>query len=168
MESLSGKCPSCERFIGPADACPYCGTDSAKSPLLRGLRWAALLLAVLGVLFLYLMSVRRELPRVRIGDLAPAMNFARVRVAGTVERDPYVARVGGRADYLSFMLTDGSGSLRVAAYRDKAREIVDGGRVPARGSAVEVSGYVQVRSDGSYRLTIEEAHHLRTAEGDRP
>lgn len=64
-------CPSCERFIGPVDACPYCGADSVRSPAMRFLRRGTLALGMAGLFFLYLHARGRQPPGVRIGDITP-------------------------------------------------------------------------------------------------
>jgi hypothetical protein len=156
-------CPSCERFIGPADLCPYCGAESARNPLFRLLRLAALALAVLGLAFLYLMSVHKDTPRIAIGDISPFMNFASVRVKGAVERTPYTSRRDGKVDYIFFTLDDGSGQLRVAAERRVARELADRGLIPAAGERVEVSGSLGVSADGAPRLRLRRIEDLKIA-----
>ena len=155
-------CPSCERFIGPADVCPYCDADSARSPLLRRLRLAALALAVLGVAFLYRMSAYRELPLTRLGTLSAAMNFAAVRVRGEAVYPPYVGESSGRVDYVSILLDDGSGRARVSASDAVARELVEGGRLPQKGEAAELTARVRTRRDGEVGLRLQAAGHLRT------
>lgn len=154
-------CPSCERFIGPADICPYCNTDSAKKPVLRILRYAALLLGVVGLAFLYLMVTHRDLPVIKVGEITPMMNFAYVRVAGTVERDAYVVRKKGKVDYLSFSVDDGSGQLRVVAYRDVARALAEKGLVPERGTSVDVAGSLNVSAHGRIKLFLQDIGQLR-------
>jgi hypothetical protein len=147
-------CPSCERFIGPADECPYCNADSARAPALRVLRYAALALAVPGLFFLYLMARGTDVPLVRIGDVNPLMNFAYVRVAGAVERDAYVGKDGDTVDYVSFLVSDGTGKLRVAAYDDVARGLARESRLPRAGDRVESAGSLSVAADGRTRLRL--------------
>ena len=101
---------------------------------------AALLLAVIGLVFLYLMSARTEVPVILVSDITPMMNFAHVRVTGTVERAAYVSRHEGEIDYLSFSVDDGSGRLRIAAYGHVAQTLAESGRVPKRGAAVARGG----------------------------
>jgi hypothetical protein len=156
-------CPSCERFIGSADLCPYCGADSARPAAFRVFRLAALFLAILGLAFLCLASARRENPRVAIGDISPFMNFARVRVAGTVEKAPYAPRRDGKLDYLAFTLDDGSGRLRVTAERRVAQELEDRGLIPAAGASAEVSGSLSVSADGDPGLRLRRCEDLKIA-----
>lgn len=154
-------CPSCERFIGPADRCPYCGADAGRSGSLRVLRYAALALAVAGLAFLILMTGGRDLPVVRVADITPLMNFAYVRIRGTVPRKAYVSRSGGKVEYLSFAVDDGSGQLRVKAYGQVARRLVESGTAPGRDASVDVSGNLGVSGDGKISLRLQAIEQLR-------
>jgi hypothetical protein len=147
-------CPSCERYIGPADACPYCGTDSARNPALRWLRYGALALAVFGLLFLGLMSAGRKPDAVRAAEITPMMNFAFVRVVGVVEREAHVGSDEGEVDYVSFVLNDGTGRVRVAAYDSVARDLVTRKLLPAPGSRVEAIGSLAVSARQMPRLRV--------------
>jgi len=149
-------CPSCERFIGPADTCPYCDADSAKRPVLRVLRYSALLLGMTGLAFLYLAVTHKELPVIRVGNITPMMNFAYVRVKGTVEKDAYIAKEKGEVQCLSFSLDDGSGQLRVAAYGNVARCLVEKDMVPKGGTLVYVAGSLNVSANGRVKLIMRE------------
>jgi len=154
-------CPVCERFIGPQDECPYCGEDSAKSGLLKGLRHASLILAFLGLALLYFAAAHREIPATQIADITPMMNFAHVRVAGKVGRKPYISKRHGKVDYLSFLVEDRTGELRVAAYRDVARELVGSGRVPEKDTWVDVAGTLSVSANGQTKLRLYTVDQLR-------
>lgn len=153
-------CPSCERFIGPALTCPYCEMDSAGSATLRSLRLGAMVLAVVGLGFLYLMATRTEIPIIRVDSLTPMMNFAQIRIVGEVERDAYIARENGEVDYLSFSVNDGSGRLRVAAYDDVARAIVEKGIAPKKGMRVDVAGSVSIPAGRKQKLRMQTVEQL--------
>ena len=159
-------CPSCERFIGPADVCPYCGANSAKPPLLRLLRYAALALALIGLFFLYLMARHRNMPVVKAGEISPMMNFATVRVVGKLARKPYTAYEDGQVDYLSFLVDDGSGKVRVQAYGDVARLLVASNLLPRVGTMVDVTGSIKVSAGKAPRLRLLSSSQVRV--GDEP
>ena len=153
-------CPSCERYIGPVGRCPYCGSDANRPRAMRALRAAALTLAGVGLLFLYLMVTHREVPLVKIGNITPVMNYATVRVAGTVARTPYISRRDGKIDYLSFQLDDRTGSVRVSAEGETADALHSDGRTPGRGQHLEITGRLNVRADGRCRLRIQIPEHV--------
>lgn len=153
----SAFCPSCERFIGPADTCPYCDADSARGSVHRMLRLAALVLGIGGLAFLYFAAVSRELPVIEIADITPMMNFAHVRISGTVERAAFVGRRDDKVDYISFTIDDGTGRIPVAAYKDVAEIMAIRKVIPKKGADVDVSGTLSVSANGVMRLRLQSA-----------
>jgi hypothetical protein len=153
-------CPSCERFIGAADECPYCYCESARNPVLRVLRMLALFLGIVGLGLLLLMSARRELPVVCAGDVTPMMNFAYVRMCGRVERDSFVRKEDGEVEYISFSLRDETGRIRVRAYDAAAKAIAGQGLIPEKGWGVDVIGVLDVSASGGMKLIVRDAGHF--------
>ena len=162
-------CPSCERFLGPAAVCPYCDADAAVTPAVRHLKYAAVLLGIVGLGLLYLAASRKPMSAVRVADITPTMNFAYVRIAGAVVRDAYVSKDDGETDYLSFLVDDGSGRIRIAAYGSVARALVGGDRVPQRGDQASAAGTLSVDADGTARLRVQSSRQVSiTRQGDIP
>jgi len=159
--TAAGNCPSCRRFIGPVAVCPYCGGEAEENRLLKTLRYAALFLGTVGLVLLYLMVMDRGESCVRIGSITPMMNFARVRVEGNITGRPYITPRDGHATYVSFVMNDGSGDLRVKAYRDIARALCDQGLVPQDGAVVSVDGQIRVAAGKMPSLVLNSAKHLR-------
>lgn len=155
--SRDAYCPSCERFIGPADACPYCDAESAQPRAMRWLRWGAVILGVAGVAVLLLTARYRETPQVELGGVKRTMQFARVRMAGTVERNAFVGEKNGQVDYISFTLADGTQSVRVAAYDEVAVALVRARQVPKAGERVRAEGSLVTGRDGRLRLRLDDA-----------
>lgn len=93
-----------------------------------------------------LVMAARAVPRTltTIDRIQPAMNYAYVRVAGAVVAHP--ARTTDD-DFLSFIVADASGQIRVSAYRQAARALAAQGHVPAPGDHVELDGTLRVRDD---------------------
>ncbi len=147
-------CPDCGRYIGPASRCPYCDGIASATVVRRRMKIAALTLVVAGLLFLYMMAVNREIKLVVINDITPMMNYAPVRIAGKVVRQPYVSKNDGVVNYLSFLVDDGTGSLRVSAQGDVAGKIINADKLPHKGDSIEVSGRLSVKGDGSRKLRI--------------
>ncbi len=137
-------CPSCGRFVGPYEACPYCGAAQTGRTPVRLIKVAALVLALGGLALLWLLATQTRVPRVEIGQVNSTMNMAYVRVEGLVNRSPSYDPEG---DYLSFWVADDTGEVMVSVYRNETRELVRGGRVPQLGDWVEVKGTLRVRED---------------------
>jgi hypothetical protein len=121
----------------------------------------ALLLAVAGLGLLLVMSAHRELPVVNVGDVTPMMNFAYVRVCGTVERNAYVGNEDGEVGYVSFSLKDKTGRITVRAYETAAKAIAEQGLIPQKGWRVDVAGVLDVSAGRGPRLVVRDVGRLR-------
>ena len=158
-------CPSCDRFIGPASACPYCGTPGYRRELLRTLRGAALALALAGLAGLLAWARGTDTPLVTVREIGPTYHFARVRLAGTITATPRSGKTRYGTDYVAFTLDDGTGRIRVVAYDTPARELIEDRAIPAAGAHVTVAGSLDVSHAEPPQLRIQSAGQLR-AEGE--
>jgi DNA/RNA endonuclease YhcR with UshA esterase domain len=128
-----------------------------KRPLrVRVLQYASLVLAVAGLVLLYLFSVNREIPLVRVSEVTPTMNFAYVRMAGEVTRDTYVFQSGG----MVFDMKDGSGEITVMGGRAQAQALEAAGKLPRRGDRIEVTGSLSVNAGQETKLRIQSTDQL--------
>jgi len=150
----SSLCPVCERYIGPLGRCPYCDFEGRKKSAFHRLRWISVILSVLGLGFLWISAVCSEIPLIKVRDITPMTNFARVRVRGAVKENlkTYYSK-DGEVDYARFSVDDGSGVLTVCAYRDTAREISQISF--EKGDMLEVTGSISARGDGRVWLIIQ-------------
>jgi DNA/RNA endonuclease YhcR with UshA esterase domain len=155
-------CPSCGRYAGPYEACPYCGARLAGRVPVRLVKIAAILLATVGLVLLWFAATRTEVDLIQIGQAGATMNMAYVRLEGRCTREP---AYDSESDYLSFWLEDSTGEIRVSAYRAETRQLIEQGRVPALGDVVEVAGTLRVRED-FYALTVNVPEQLRITRAD--
>ncbi len=111
------------------------------------MRIAAVVLMVAGLAGLYGAARRQETPRVRIADIQPTMNFALVRVAGTVSGDSRVFKEADRVRSVRFTLAEGSDELAVVAHPPLAEQMVAENRLPRLGDTVDLTGTLTVTED---------------------
>ncbi len=137
-------CPSCGRYVGPYEACPHCGARLNGRTAVRAVKVAAVTLATLGLVALWSIAMRTEVPLIQIGQAGATMNMAYVRLQGRCIRAPTYDPQGG---YLGFWIADATGEIHVSAYRAEAHKIIARGSVPALGDQVEVAGTLRVRED---------------------
>jgi len=154
--SPSAHCPSCGRFVGPQQVCPYCGASVSQRLSLRFFRYGAVILALVGLALLWVAARSTEIPVTQIQDIGSTMNWAYVRLQGTVTRPP---SYDAQSEYLKFWLYDGSGEIMVAAYRNESRALIELGLVPAMGDRVTVEGTLKVKEDFQ-SLTLNVPAHM--------
>jgi DNA/RNA endonuclease YhcR with UshA esterase domain len=156
------QCPSCGRYAGPYEACPYCGAHLARRMPVRVVKIAAILLATAGLVALWFAATRAQVPRIQIAQAGATMNMAYVRLEGRCTRAP---SYDPESDYLSFWIEDDTGEIRVSAYRAETRQIIDQRLVPALGDVVDVAGTLRVRED-FFALTINVPDQLQVTRSD--
>ncbi|HSQ39792.1 MAG TPA: hypothetical protein VLM78_06500, partial [Anaerolineales bacterium] len=123
---------------------------------MRAVKIAALLLATLGLLALWWMARRMDIPTVSAADALGTMNMAYVRIEGRISRSLSYDPTSG---YLAFWLDDGTGEVRVSSYRDVTQALLAAGIIPALGDEVAVAGTLRIRED-YVALTLNAAEHL--------
>jgi DNA/RNA endonuclease YhcR with UshA esterase domain len=150
-------CPSCGRYVGPYEACPYCGARLSGRLAIRLVKASAILLVSLGLPILWLAATRAEIPSIAIDQANATTNMAYVRVSGWVVREPTYYE---DSNYLSFTLCDEDGEeIRVGAYHNETAALRSARRIPALGDWVTVAGTLRVRED-SVSLTLNVPEHL--------
>ncbi|MBU1694843.1 MAG: hypothetical protein KJ726_05365 [Verrucomicrobia bacterium] len=161
-------CANCGQFVGALTRCPRCGARVEKRMSVRLFRYAALALGTIGLGLLYLMAIHRELPVVRIGDIKPTMNFAYVRVIGTVAGDPRIFKEAGKVRSLRFTVDDGTGEISVTAYRAQAAALVEQRKIPSSGDHVEVAGSLSMTADDDVIMRLQVPEHLTLTRAEVP
>lgn len=158
-------CPSCGRYVGPRDACPYCAARISGRMPIRAVKLAAIAFATLGLAVLWCVAAQTDVPLVSIGRIGAGMNLAYVRVAG---RCTDVSSYDPQTGFLSFWLADDTGELYVSSYRPETEALMAEGRVPALGDRVALAGTLRVREDfRSLTLNAPEELVITRAEPER-
>jgi hypothetical protein len=127
------------------------------------MKLCSILLATAGVALLYAMVADRPIPLIQIGSITPMMNFARVRVSGTVTGRAYVSPARGQAEYVSFVMNDDTGNVRIKAWRDVARMLISRKLLPGAGASVIAEGQLRVTAGQMPSLLLSSAGHLESA-----
>ena len=139
-------CPSCGRFVGAATTCPYCKAKVSKRMSLTATRWAAVLLATIGLFLLYLMAKNREIPVVQLGKIEPTWNFGLIRVEGTVATD---ARPFKSGRGMSFNVDDGTGRMVVFTTERQMEALKEMNLVPKAGDRIAFDAQLNISDDKS-------------------
>lgn len=160
QQSSDIKCASCGRFVGALTRCPHCGARVNKRLSVRATRYAAVFLSVVGLMLLYWMAVSQKIPTITIGEITPTMNFAYVRIDGTVSGETRIFKENGLVRSMRFDLHDGTGEIPVTAYQAQARELVEKGLIPRSGDHISVAGSLSVAADDRILLRIQVADQV--------
>jgi hypothetical protein len=149
-------CPSCKRFVGPLEECPFCGADVPKKRSTIYLKYGALVIAVVGTLLLIPFAVYTETPLVKVKDIQPTFNNAVIKVKGGVPDTPsYYDNPTGKSFY--FSVDDGTGIMPVKIYDDVVKDMLAKNTrskpcIPAFGDRVEITGSLQYRGNDFYMI----------------
>jgi DNA/RNA endonuclease YhcR with UshA esterase domain len=157
-------CPSCGRFVGAYERCPYCGTGVQKRIPMRALRATAVLVALGGIVSLHLMAMHREIPVTAIGEITPSMNFGYVSVVGRATGPLRLYREGDKISRFMLFVDDDTGELRVQGYRQVAEMLAEEGVNVRQGDKVRVSGTLRVFGDDNVSMLLQVPQHLQVIE----
>ncbi len=150
-------CPSCFRFVGTYEKCPYCGAEVFKRISVRAFRWGSLLFAFIGLFLLWMAARGIKAPLKKIHELKPTMSMGLVRIDGRVTNQPRLHPEWGS---LYVQLDDGTGVVAINAYKEVATEIAKTG-LPQQGDSISVQGMVRFQSGGSApKLLCQAPQHL--------
>jgi hypothetical protein len=69
---------SCVRYVGPHEACPYCGARQYGHTAVRTVKVAAIVLATVGLALLWVAGTCARVPLIQIGQAGATMNMAYV------------------------------------------------------------------------------------------
>lgn len=144
--SSGAVCPSCGRFVGPLEKCPYCGANIQKRLPLKYLKLACLVLAIVGVALLVYAASGTATPTTKIGNVGATMNYAFVRIEGIVTRGPLYDADAGT---LRFYVADETGELQATAFRDVTATLLEQRKIPSVGDKIVLDGTLRVRDDFS-------------------
>lgn len=96
----------------------------------------------------------------KIGRITPMMNFAQVKIRGTVERTPYVTKKNEDITYASFLVRDETGVLRVTSYDDVSSELAQMDHIPRKGDLIEAVGVLSVSAGNKTRINLRSPGNL--------
>ncbi len=157
---LETVCPNCGRYVGAYEKCPYCGAPIPKRMSIKIFRYGSLILSIIGLFILFLIAREKEIPLIKVEDISPTMNFAYVRIKGTVIRYP---KFDTKLKSLSLSVNDGTGDIFVKAYRVVGDKLYKAGKIPSIGDIIDVQGTLRIRgSQKSLTINIPEKVKIST------
>lgn len=153
---VGSMCPSCGRFVGPLEKCPFCGAQIQKRLPLKFLQLACLVLAILGIVILVYAVSGAPTPTTKIGSIDATMNYGYVRLDGTITGGPIY---DASAATLKFYIADDTGELQATTFRDVTRALIAEHKIPSAGDRISVQGTLRIRDDAT-SLAVASADKL--------
>lgn len=153
-------CPACGRYPAGSATCEYCDADLPSADLIKTWRQVAAFCVASGLLLLWYATGGPNAELVYVSDIRPSMNHALVRVEGRIVSEPFASRQLQAPAYVSFLIDDNTGLLRVCMHGEEAARFL--AAKPAPGNRVQVVGSLQVRAGSEPRV------YLRSLRGAEP
>jgi DNA/RNA endonuclease YhcR with UshA esterase domain len=131
----------------------YHGLKEQKKLDVSRLKYFSILLSVIGVAVLLVAAQGAQAPLMHVSEVTGnyMMNYAVVRLSGTVASVPYVSTTGGKIT-LTFAINDGTGQIDVRVYSPVADRMIERGVIPFPGDNVTAEVQLRVRETYTYAM----------------
>jgi len=132
-------CPSCGRFVGAYEKCPYCGAELKKRMSLIIWKRIAVFGALAGLFLMWLAATKMAPKLLEVADITETYNNAIIRAQGMVVERQLTEDKG----MVKLTLADESGSITALSFSGlpKFREL---GNLPRVGDKVMLMGQVSI------------------------
>jgi len=156
-------CPSCGRFVGAYEKCPYCGAELKKRMSLIIWKRIAVIGTLLGLAVMWFAAANMNPPEVQIGEICETYNNAIITVEGIVVG----RRIYEDRGMLMLTIADSSGKIGAMNYRDLA-EFRRLGNLPQVGDRVRTVGAISIDAKYGSSLNLNLPHRFQVLEGQEP
>ena len=150
-------CPSCGRYVGAYDTCPYCQASLESRLSLRIVKWIAIAGSILGLILLWFGVRYREVPLVKIGTMELQHNMAIVRIEGRVidlKLDPV-------KNSFRIVVDDGTGRASLNGYGKLALfEKILSDQFPQMGDEISAIGNISVSESWGITMFMSSPRRL--------
>ncbi len=156
-------CPSCGRFVGAYEKCPYCGAELKKRMSLIMWKRIAVVGTLLGLGIMWFAATKMEPAKIQIGEIQETYNNAQVTIQGVV--------IGRRLDEdkgsITLVIADKSGSIQARSFSalPKFKEL---GNIPKVGDLISTVGTIGVDAVYGTSLNLGLPHRLKILESNPP
>ncbi len=156
-------CPSCGRFVGAYEKCPYCGAGLHKRMSL--LIWKRISVAgtILGLLVMWFAATRMNPSLVQIGEIQETYNNAQITIQGTVVD----RRLDSDRGSITLTIADDSGSIGARSF-SALPEFKKLGNIPRVGDKIETVGTVHIDAVYGTSVSLDLPHRLKIQDRLKP
>ncbi len=158
-------CPSCGRFVGAYERCPYCQATMTTRMGVKIVRRLAVAGAIIGLIMLWFAARAKVPPEINIGSIDVNNNMALVRVTGRVVG----LRLVTEKNTFSLTIDDGSGRMSLSAF-DKLKAFQEhlGDDFPQVGDIVSAVGNLSITEKWGASMFLSMPRRLEMKERFTP
>jgi DNA/RNA endonuclease YhcR with UshA esterase domain len=156
-------CPSCGRFVGAYEKCPYCGAELKKRMSLIVWKRIAVFGAVAGLLLMWLAATRMAPKLLDVAEITETYNNAIIQARGIIVERKLTEDRG----MVKLLLADKTGKITALSFSGlaKFREL---GNLPRVGDQVELLGQVSISDQYGPSLFINLPSKVKILESPSP
>jgi len=149
-------CPSCGRFVGAYEKCPYCGAELKKRMSLVMWKKISVFGTLLGLGIMWFAATQMDPQEVQIGEIQETYNNAQVTLQGVVVS----RRLDEESGSISLVIADKSGSIQARSFSalPKFKEL---GNIPEVGDMISTVGTIGVDAVYGTSLNLGLPHRLK-------
>lgn len=156
-------CPSCGRFVGAYEKCPYCGAELKKRMSLLLWKKIAVFGTLLGLAIMWFAATQMKPTEIQIGEIGETYNNAQVTIQGIV----IDRKMNEDKGSLILEIADSSGSIPARSFGALAK-FKELGNIPAVGDLISTVGTVGVDAVYGTSLNLGLPHRLVILESPEP
>ena len=142
-------CPSCGRFVGAYEKCPYCGAELKKRMSLIMWKRIAVFGALAGLFLMWLAATKMEPKLLDVAEITETYNNAIIRAQGIVIERKLTEEKG----MVKLKLADKTGTVTAMSFSGLP-EFRKLGNLPKVGDRVDLLGQVQISDQYGATLFI--------------
>jgi hypothetical protein len=152
------KCPSCGKFVGAYEKCPYCQASLEFRVSLKRVRIIAVAGALTGLILLWIAARYHEVPLVAIGAVDLQYNMATVRLEGSVVS----VNKDAVRDGFRIQIDDGTGRATLSGFgKLSIFERVFADQFPRQGDKISAVGNLSVNESWGVTLFLSSPRRLK-------
>ena len=159
--SSDANCPSCGKFVGPYEKCPYCQANLKKRLSLKLVKRISVIGSIVGLIMLWYASKMQEIPVVKVSSITERMNNALVEVVGAI----VAARFDETKNNFSYTVADETGKMKLNGFNALTDfKKAFGDNMPQEGDKIRVAGQLNISEKFGVSMFIKNPKRIVVVE----
>lgn len=158
-------CPSCGKFVGAYERCPYCQAEMKVRLSLKMVRRIAMGGALIGLVLLWFGAMMKQVDQIHVGDINVNHNMATVKLEGRLVS----VNIQEANNTFKLALDDGTGRINLSGFDklERFRKALGDG-FPREGDKIEVTGQLNITEKFGAGMFLSSPERLKVLERFEP